>query len=217
MERRKLLGAFGAKLVLTDGRLGMQGAIAEARAIACGAPETHLLLDQFSNPANPAIHQHTTGPEIWNDTQGQVDMLVAGVGTGGTITGVSRYLKHDCGKAIHTIAVEPADSPILTQTRNGLPLKPASHAIQGIGAGFIPANLDLTLIDSIAVVTTEEAQDYARRLAKEEGILSGMSGGAALAVAMRYAEQADYAEKVIVVILPDSGERYLNAALFPSS
>ncbi|MGZ4958391.1 MAG: cysteine synthase A [Methylomonas sp.] len=213
-ERRKLLAAYGAKLVLTDGALGMMAAIEKAAAIAAADPERYVLLDQFNNPANPAIHQQTTGPEIWNDTQGRVDIFVAGVGTGGTITGVSRYLKHGCGKAIMSVAVEPSSSPILTQTRDGLPLQAASHGIQGIGAGFVPANLDIGLIDRIEQVGDEEAITYARRLAREEGILAGISGGAAVAAAMRYAVRRENAGKTIVAILADSGERYLSSALF---
>lgn len=214
LERRKLLAAYGAKLVLTDGALGMRAAIEKAAAIAAANPDRYLLLDQFKNPANPAIHQQTTGPEIWNDTQGAVDVFVAGVGTGGTVTGVSRYLKHGCGKAVISVAVEPAASPILSQTRDGLPLQSASHKIQGIGAGFVPANLDLGLIDRIEQVGDDEAMEYARRLAREEGILAGISGGAAVAAAMRYAVNPEYAGKTIVTVLADSGERYLSSALF---
>lgn len=214
LERRKLLAAYGAKLVLTDGALGMQAAIEKAAAIAAANPDRYLLLDQFKNPANPAIHQQTTGPEIWNDTQGAVDVFVAGVGTGGTITGVSRYLKHGCGKAVISVAVEPVASPILSLTRDGLPLQSAPHKIQGIGAGFVPANLDLGLIDRIEQVGDDEAIAYARRLAREEGILAGISGGAAVAAAMRYAVNPEYAGKTIVTVLADSGERYLSSALF---
>lgn len=213
-ERRKLLLAYGAKLVLTDGALGMQAAVAQAEAIAAANPERYLLLEQFKNPANPAIHEQTTGPEIWHNTGGKIDILVAGVGTGGTITGVSRYLKHGCGASLISVAVEPADSPILSQTRNCLPLQPAPHRIQGIGAGFVPQNLDLSLIDLIEPVADEEAIDYTRRLAKEEGIMAGISSGAAMAVAVRLAKRPEYFGKTIVAILPDSGERYLSSDLF---
>jgi cysteine synthase A len=214
LERRKLLLAYGAKLVLTDSALGMRAAVEQAEAIAATDPERYVLLEQFKNPANPAIHEQTTGPEIWRDTGGAIDMFVAGVGTGGTITGVSRFLKHLCGKTIISVAVEPAASPVLTQTRAGLPLLAAAHKIQGIGAGFVPANLDLALVDLIEQVSDEEAVEYARRLAKEEGILSGISGGAAVAVAMRFAVRPDYAGKTIVTVLADSGERYLSSAVF---
>jgi cysteine synthase len=214
LERRKLLIAYGAKLVLTDGARGMTGAIARAEEIAASDPSRYVLLQQFSNPANPAIHQRTTGPEIWEDTDGQVDVFVAGVGTGGTITGVSRYLKNDRGKKILTVAVEPTASPVLSQTRAGEPLKPGAHRIQGIGAGFVPQVLDMGLVDEIEQVTNEEAILYARRLAREEGILAGISCGAATAAAVRIARRAEQAGKTIVVILPDSGERYLSSVLF---
>lgn len=214
LERRKLLAAYGAKLVLTEGARGMSGAVAQAEAIAASDPERYVLLQQFSNPANPAIHEQTTGPEIWNDTEGAIDIFVSGVGTGGTITGVSRYIKQTRGKPIISVAVEPATSPVLTQQRNGQPLKPSPHKIQGIGAGFVPKNLDLSLVDEIEQVTNEEAVDYARRLAREEGILSGISCGAAVAVAVRLAKQARHEGKTIVVVLPDSGERYLSSVLF---
>lgn len=214
LERRKLLSAYGAKLVLTEGALGMRGAVETAEAIAAADPERYVLLEQFKNPANPAIHEQTTGPEIWNDTEGAVDIFVAGVGTGGTITGVSRYLKHTRGKAVISVAVEPSASPVLSQTRAGLPLLAAAHKIQGIGAGFVPANLDLGLVDLIEQVSDEEAMAYARRLAKEEGILSGISGGAAVAAAMRLAVRPEFAGKTIVTVLADSGERYLSSALF---
>ncbi|HYQ16918.1 MAG TPA: cysteine synthase A [Polyangiaceae bacterium] len=213
-ERRKLLRAYGAKLVLTDGGLGMEGAVAAAESIARGAPERYVLLQQFKNPANPLIHERTTGPEIWQDTGGDVDVLVCGVGTGGTITGTSRYLKHTRGRPIRTVAVEPATSPILTQHRAGLPLRPGAHKIQGIGAGFVPEVLDLSLVDSIELCSDAEAIDYARRLTREEGILSGISGGAAVAVAVRLAKRPENRDKVIVCVLPDSGERYLSTALF---
>ena len=213
VERRKLLVAYGAKLVLTEGAKGMSGAIAKAKEIAASDAK-YVLLQQFENPANSAIHEATTGPEIWNDTDGKIDILVSGVGTGGTITGVSRYIKNTKGKAIRSVAVEPSASPILTQKRAGLELKPAPHKIQGIGAGFVPGVLDLSLVDDIEQVTNEDAVLYARRLAREEGILSGISCGAAVAVAARLAQKPENAGKTIVVILPDSGERYLSSVLF---
>lgn len=214
IERRKLLVAFGAKLILTEGAKGMNGAIAKAEEIRASDPERYVLLQQFKNPANPAIHEKTTGPEIWNDTEGQVDIFVSGVGTGGTITGVSRYIKQTQGKAIQTVAVEPIASPVLTQKRNGQEIKPAPHKIQGIGAGFVPDVLDLSLVDLIELVSNEEAVEYAQRLAKEEGILAGISCGAATAVAVRLAKLPENAGKTIVVVLPDSGERYLSSILF---
>jgi len=214
LERRKLLVAYGAKLVLTEGAKGMSGAIAKAEEIAASDPDRYVLLQQFKNPSNPAIHERTTGPEIWNDTDGKIDILVSGVGTGGTITGVTRYIKQTQGKAIISIAVEPSASPVLTQTRAGEPLKPGPHKIQGIGAGFVPGVLDLELIDDIEQVSNEEAIDFARRLAREEGILAGISCGAAVAVAVRVAKRPEHAGKIIVVILPDSGERYLSSPLF---
>lgn len=214
VERRKLLVAYGAKLVLTEGAKGMSGAIARAEEIVASDPGRYVLLQQFKNPANPAIHETTTGPEIWNDTDGKIDILVSGVGTGGTITGVSRYIKNTRGKAITSVAVEPAASPVLTQTRAGEPPKPAPHKIQGIGAGFVPQVLDLSLVDAIETVTNEDAVLYARRLAREEGILSGISCGAAAAVAARLAKRPENAGKTIVVVLPDSGERYLSSILF---
>ncbi|AUL99011.1 MAG TPA: cysteine synthase A [Pseudothauera hydrothermalis] len=214
IERRKLLLAFGAKLVLTEGAKGMSGAVAKAEEIAASDPGRYVLLQQFKNPANPAIHEATTGPEIWEATGGQIDIFVAGVGTGGTITGVSRYLKQTRGKAVLSVAVEPSASPVLTQTLAGQPLKPGPHKIQGIGAGFVPPVLDLSLIDAVEQVSNEEAIDYARRLAREEGILSGISCGAAVAVAARLARRPEHAGKTIVVVLPDSGERYLSSALF---
>ncbi|MFQ6333678.1 cysteine synthase A [Methylophilus sp. 3sh_L] len=214
LERRKLLIAYGAKLVLTEGAKGMKGAVAKAEEIAASDPERYVLLQQFKNPANPAIHAQTTGPEIWRDTNGEVDILVSGVGTGGTITGVSRYFKQTQGKNILSVAVEPAASPVLTQFRAGEALAPAPHKIQGIGAGFVPDILDLSLVDDIAQVTNEEAILFARRLAREEGILAGISCGAAVAVAVRYASLPEHAGKNIVVILPDSGERYLSSVLF---
>jgi len=214
IERRKLLVAYGAKLILTEGAKGMAGAIAKAEEIAASAPDRYVLLQQFKNPANPAVHEATTGPEIWNDTDGAIDILVSGVGTGGTITGVSRFIKLTKGKAIHTVAVEPAASPVLTQARSGEPLKPGPHKIQGIGAGFVPQVLELSLVDSIEQVSNEEAIEYARRLAREEGILAGISCGAAAAVAARLARKPENEGKTIVVVLPDSGERYLSSALF---
>jgi cysteine synthase A len=214
IERRKLLVAYGAKLVLTEGAKGMSGAIARAEEIAASDPNRYVLLQQFKNPANPAIHEKTTGPEIWDDTEGAVDILVSGVGTGGTITGVSRFIKGTKGKAIQAVAVEPTASPILTQKRAGEPLKPGPHKIQGIGAGFVPDVLDLTLLDAVERISNEEAVEYARRLTREEGILSGISSGAAAAVAVRLAKRPENADKTIVVILPDSGERYLSTVLF---
>jgi cysteine synthase A len=214
LERRKLLIAYGARLVLTEGARGMSGAVAKAEEIAAARPERYVLLQQFKNPANPAIHEATTGPEIWADTGGAIDIFVSGVGTGGTITGVSRYIKHTRGKPIVSVAVEPAASPVLTQQRAGQPLKPASHKIQGIGAGFVPDILDLSLVDEIAQVSNEEAILYARRLTREEGILSGISCGAAVAVTARMAKRRENVGKTIVVILPDSGERYLSTILF---
>jgi len=207
MERRNMLKAFGAELILTPGEKGMPGAIAEAERIAAENPSYHLP-QQFKNPANPAIHFKTTGPEIWDDTDGTVDVFVSGVGTGGTITGVSRYIKQEKGKAIETVAVEPAASPVLSGG------SPGKHKIQGIGAGFKPDILDLTLVDKVEQVTDDEALDTARRLAKEEGIISGISCGAAAAVALRLAAQDEYAGKTIVVVLPDSGERYLSTVLY---
>jgi cysteine synthase A len=214
IERRKLLAAYGARLVLTEGARGMAGAIARAREIAEGEPEKYVLLQQFENPANPAIHEATTGPEIWKDTDGGIDIFVAGVGTGGTITGVTRYLKKTCGKAIQSVAVEPTASPVLSQARAGQPITPGPHKIQGIGAGFVPPVLELDLIDSIVQVSDEDAILYARRLAREEGILAGISSGAAVAAAARLAQLPENAGKTLVVILPDSGERYLSTVLF---
>ena len=214
IERRKLLAAYGARLILTDGVKGMSGAIERAEELVASDPARFVLLQQFNNPANPAIHETTTGPEIWEDTGGAIDILVSGVGTGGTITGVSRYVKQQRRKPILSVAVEPSDSPVLTQTRQGRPLKPGPHKIQGIGAGFVPAVLDLSLVDVIEQVTNEEAIEYARRLAREEGILSGISSGAAVAVAVRLLGRAEHTGKTVVVILPDSGERYLSSALF---
>ncbi|MBK1679009.1 cysteine synthase A [Rhodocyclus tenuis] len=214
IERRKLLTAFGAKLILTEGAKGMGGAIARAEEIAASDPGRYVLLQQFKNPANPAIHEETTGPEIWNDTEGKIDILVSGVGTGGTITGISRYIKGTQGKAITSIAVEPSASPVLSQRVAGEPLKPGPHKIQGIGAGFVPDVLDLSLVDAIEQVSNEDAVLFARRLAREEGILAGISCGAAAAAAVRVAQRPENAGKTIVVILPDSGERYLSSILF---
>ncbi len=214
IERRKLLVAYGAKLVLTEGPRGMSGAVAKAEEIAASDPRRYVLLEQFRNPANPAIHEATTGPEIWADTDGAIDIFVSGVGTGGTITGVSRFLKRTKGRAIRSIAVEPSASPVLTQRRAGEALKPAPHKIQGIGAGFVPDVLDLSLVDDIEQVSNEEAVAFARRLAREEGILSGISSGAAVAVATRLAHRPENSGKIIVVVLPDSGERYLTSVLF---
>ena len=213
IERRKLLLAYGAKLVLTEGAKGMKGAIAKAEEIAASDAK-YVLLHQFKNPANPAIHEATTGPEIWEDTDGAIDIFVSGVGTGGTLTGVSRYLKKTRGKAITTVAVEPSASPVLTQAHRGEELKPGPHKIQGIGAGFVPEVLDLSLVDAIEQVTNEEAVEFALRLAREEGILAGISCGAATAAAMRWAQKPEHAGKTIVVVLPDSGERYLSSVLF---
>ena len=213
VERRKLLVALGAKLVLTEGPKGMNGAIAKAEEIAASDPK-YILLQQFKNPANPLIHEQTTGPEIWDDTEGTIDILVSGVGTGGTITGVSRFIKNTKGKPIVSVAVEPTASPVLTQSRAGEPIKPGPHKIQGIGAGFVPAVLDLSLVDAIEQISNEDAIAFARRLAREEGILAGISGGAAAAAAARLAHRPENAGKTIVVILPDSGERYLSTALF---
>ena len=213
IERRKVLIAFGAELVLTPGRLGMKGAIQRAEELA-SKDKTLLLMHQFENPANPAIHEKTTGPEIWEDTGGNIDFFVAGVGTGGTMTGVSRYLKKTKGKAIQSIAVEPSDSPVITQTREGRELAPGPHKIQGLGAGFVPKNLDMSLLDGVEKVTNEDAIQMARRLAREEGILAGVSCGAALVAALRVAARPDAKGKTIVTVLPDTGERYLSGPLF---
>lgn len=214
IERRKVLAAFGATLILTPGADGMKGAISKAEAIAASDPKKYFLPQQFKNPANPAIHEKTTGPEIWNDTEGAIDVLVAGVGTGGTITGISRYLKNKMGKKIISVAVEPKESPVISQKMAGEEIKPGPHKIQGIGAGFIPDILDLSIVDRIEQVDSTEAVEFARRLAREEGILAGISCGAAAAVAIRLAKQDEFAGKTIVVILPDSGERYLSTILF---
>jgi cysteine synthase A len=213
IERRKVLVAFGAELVLTPGAQGMKGAIAKAEELAAKDPSLHLMR-QFENPANPAIHEKTTGPEIWDDTDGGVDIFVSGVGTGGTITGVSRFIKRTKGKAIVTVAVEPAHSPVISQTVAGQELVPGPHKIQGIGAGFVPKNLELALVDRVLQVTNDEAIAMARRLAREEGILCGISCGAAMAAALKVAAEPESAGKTIVVVLPDGGERYLSGALF---
>ncbi|ENQ1031091.1 cysteine synthase A [Vibrio parahaemolyticus] len=214
LERRKLLKALGANLELTEAAKGMKGAIAKAEEIVASNPEKYLLLQQFNNPANPQIHEKTTGPEIWDATDGEIDVLVAGVGTGGTITGTSRYIKGEKGKAITSVAVEPAESPVIAQALAGEKIQPAPHKIQGIGAGFIPGNLDLDIIDRVEPVTSEEAIEMARRLMEEEGILAGISSGAAVVAANRIAELPEFEGKTIVTILPSSGERYLSTALF---
>lgn len=214
LERRKVVKAFGAKLVLTPGSEGTKGAVARAEQIAASDPNRYVLLQQFKNPANPDIHAKTTGVEIWEDTQGAIDVLVSGIGTGGTITGVSRYIKNEKGKKILSVAVEPVRSPVITQTLRGEPLKPGPHKIQGLGAGFVPDNLDLSIVDQVEQVTDEESIEMARRLAREEGLLSGISCGAATAAAVRLAKQPEFNGKTIVVILPDAGERYLSSPLF---
>ncbi len=214
VERRKVLKALGANIILTEGARGMKGAIAKAEEIVAGDASRYFLPQQFENPANPAIHEATTAVEIWNDTDGKMDVLVSGVGTGGTITGISRYFKLTKGKKIVSVAVEPIHSPVLTQARNGEELKPGPHKIQGIGAGFVPKVLDLSLVDRIETVSNDEAVEMARRLAREEGILSGISCGAAAHVAVKLAQEPAYAGKTIVVILPDGGERYLSTVLF---
>ncbi|HPL67302.1 MAG TPA: cysteine synthase A [Smithellaceae bacterium] len=214
IERRRVLAAFGANLILTPGTEGMKGSIAKAESLAASDPEKYFIPQQFKNPANPAIHEKTTGPEIWNDTEGAIDVLVAGVGTGGTITGVSRYIKKTMGKKILSVAVEPEESPVISQKLAGEDLKPGPHKIQGIGAGFIPDTLDLSMIDRVEQVDSMEAVAFARRLAKEEGLLVGISCGAAAAAAVRLAKEPEYADKTIVVILPDAGERYLSTVLF---
>lgn len=214
LERRKLMKALGAEIVLTEPAKGMKGAIDKAQEIVDSNPDQYLMLQQFENPANPAIHEKTTGPEIWNDTDGQIDILVAGVGTGGTISGISRYIKQTQGKAITTVAVEPVDSPVITQAINGEEIKPAPHKIQGIGAGFIPKNLDLDLVDQVERVSNDDAIEMARQVAQKEGILVGISCGAAVCAAQRIAQQPENKGKNIVVILPDSGERYLSSVMF---
>lgn len=214
VERRKILKAFGANLILTPGAKGMAGAVNEAEQMAEEQPERYLLLHQFKNPANPEIHVKTTGPEIWEDLDGQIDVLVSGVGTGGTISGLSHYFKQVQGRAITSIAVEPADSPVISQHLAGEMLQPGPHKIQGIGAGFIPETLNLDIVDRVEQVTNEEAYEFARRLTKEEGLLSGISCGAATAVAEKISREAEFSGKNIVVVLPDSGERYLSGDLF---
>ncbi|WOT03926.1 cysteine synthase A [Shewanella youngdeokensis] len=214
LERRKLLKALGANLVLTDGAKGMKGAIDKAEEIRQSAPEKYVLLQQFNNPANPEIHEKTTGPEIWNDTDGAVDVVVAGVGTGGTITGISRYIKNTQGKAITSVAVEPVDSPVIAQTLAGQTVQPGPHKIQGIGAGFIPGNLDLEMVDRVEAVSNEDSIAMAHRLMQEEGILVGISSGAAVVAANRIAALPEFADKTIVVVLPSAAERYLSSALF---
>jgi cysteine synthase A len=214
LERRKVLKAFGADLVLTEGAKRMDGAIEKAREIVNSDPKRYFMPQQFENPANPAIHEKTTGPEIWEDTGGNFDVLVAGVGTGGTITGITRFVKRTKGKQIVSVAVEPVTSPVLTQTIAGKEIKPGPHKIQGIGAGFVPKVLDLDLIDRVECVTDDEAIEFARRLTREEGILSGISCGAATAVAVRLAKTEAFKGRTFVVILPDSGERYLSSVLY---
>ena len=214
IERRRVLAALGANLILTPGAEGMKGAITKAEEIAASDPRRYFIPQQFKNPANPEIHEKTTGPEIWNDTDGKVDVFVSGVGTGGTITGVSRYLKNTRGRKIISVAVEPKESPVISQKLAGQELKPAPHKIQGIGAGFIPDTLDLTVVDRVEQVESNEAIEFAKRLAKEEGLLVGISGGAAAAAAVRLAKLDEFSGKTIVVILPDGAERYLSTALF---
>ena len=214
VERRQVLKAFGAKLVLTEGAKGMKGAIAKAEEIVASDPSKYYMPQQFTNPANPGAHEATTGPEIWEATDGAIDVLVSGVGTGGTITGVSRFIKNTKGKKIVSVAVEPTHSPVITQLRSGKPLVPGPHKIQGIGAGFIPDVLDLSLIDRVETVSNDESIAFARKLAREEGLLSGISSGAAAAVAVRLAKLPEFAGKTIVAILPDAGERYLTTPLF---
>jgi len=214
LERRKVLAALGAKLVLTEGARGMAGAIQKAQDIVDSDPDRYVLLQQFDNPANPDIHFRTTGREIWDDTEGRIDVLVSGVGTGGTITGASRYIKNEKGKKIVSVAVEPVASPVITQTLNNEPIKPGPHKIQGLGAGFVPRNLDLSIVDRVELVTNEESIEMARRLSKDEGLFSGISCGAAVAAAVRLAKQEEFRGKMIVAILPDSGERYLSSVLF---
>jgi cysteine synthase A len=214
LERRKVLKAFGANLVLTEGSDGMKGAISKAEQICTSDPNRYVLLQQFKNPANPEIHFQTTGPEIWEETGGQIDVLVSGVGTGGTITGVSRYIKHEKGKKIISIAVEPVNSAVISQTLKKQEIKPGPHKIQGLGAGFIPDTLDLSMVDRVETVGNEESIEMARRLSREEGILSGISCGAAVAAAVKIAREPEMKGKTIVVVLPDAGERYLSSVLF---
>ncbi len=214
LERRRVMAVLGAELILTEAAKGMPGAIAKAKEIAESDPTKYFMPGQFDNPANPEIHFKTTGPEIWNDCDGSIDVLIAGVGTGGTITGVSRFIKQEKGKSILSVAVEPSNSPVITQTLNNEEIKPGPHKIQGIGAGFIPKNLDLSVVDKVEQVTNEESVSMALRLAKEEGILGGISCGAAAAAAIRLAEQDEFAGKTIVVVLPDMAERYLSSVMF---
>ena len=214
IERRRVMAVLGAELILTEAAKGMPGAIAKAKEIADSDPAKYFMPGQFDNPANPEIHEKTTGPEIWNDCDGEIDVFVAGVGTGGTITGVSRYIKKEKGKAITSVAVEPSHSPVITQTMNGEALKPGPHKIQGIGAGFIPKNLDLSVVDRVEQVTNEESIEMALRLAQEEGLLVGISCGAAAAAAIRLAQLDEFAGKTIVVVLPDLAERYLSSVMF---
>ncbi|HEY2012527.1 MAG TPA: cysteine synthase A [Bryobacteraceae bacterium] len=214
IERRKVVMALGANLVLTEGTAGMAGSIAKAEEIVASDPARYVLLQQFKNPANPEIHVRTTGPEIWDDTEGGIDVLVSGIGTGGTISGVSRYIKKEKGKKIISVGVEPTTSPVITQKLAGQPMRPGPHKIQGIGAGFIPDTLDLTMVDRVALVNNEESIEMARRLAKEEGILAGISSGAAAAVAVRLGKLPEFSGKVLVVVLPDAAERYLSTSLF---
>ncbi len=214
LERRKVLKVFGANLILTDGTKGMNGSIATAEKMLAEDPERYVLLQQFENPANPDIHFRTTGPEIWDDTDGQVDVFISGVGTGGTISGVSRYLKHEKKKQVLSVAVEPVYSPVISQTLNNEAVKPGPHKIQGIGAGFVPKNLDLSMVDRVELVTNEESIEMAKRLAREEGILCGISCGAAVVAAARLAKEPSMKGKTIVTVLPDAGERYLTSILF---
>ena len=214
LERRKVLKALGAKLVLTDAALGIKGAVDEAQRIKDSDPDKYFLPQQFENPANPEIHVKTTGPEIWNATGGKVDAFVAGVGTGGTISGVSKYFEEVRGQALHSVAVEPTESPLITQAKSGQPLKPAPHKIQGIGPNFLPKNLNLAIVDEVQTISSEDAVAWALRLGREEGILTGISGGAAIGAAVKVAERPEWQGKTIVVILPDSGERYLSSVLY---
>ena len=214
VERRRVLFGLGAEVILTDGPKGMPGAIAKAQQLLDSDPQRYFMPQQFKNPANPAIHEKTTGPEIWDDTEGAVDIFVSGVGTGGTITGVSRFIKKTKGKQIISVAVEPKESPVITQKLAGQELKPGPHKIQDIGAGFIPETLDLSLVDRVEQVDSEEAVAFARRLTREEGMLVGISSGAAVAVAVRLAKQPEFAGKTIVTVLPDAGERYLSTVLY---
>jgi cysteine synthase A len=214
LERRKVLKMFGANLVLTDGTKGMKGAVDKAGDIVAGDPEKYYMPQQFKNPANPLAHEETTGPEIWQDTQGKIEALVCGVGTGGTITGISRFIKNKKGKKIHSVAVEPEESPVITQTFQGKVPIPGPHKIQGIGAGFLPDVLDLQLVDEVQQVSSEESVEYARLLARSEGLLCGISSGAAVLAAIRLAQRNEFQNKIIVVVLPSAGERYLSSILF---